>query len=113
MAQKVIYSREVDVDPADECGVEGDRFQLDDDVAAQLEVVEKKIEVVVAACELEMDLPADEREAAAELEQEALNLIDQGLLDLTLPPRIGGAEEVEEVRVLEDLLGHVGIVRRQ
>src|SRR5262245_22547314 len=105
MTQEIVDSREVDVDPADESRIEGYRFQLNDYVAAQLEVIEKQVEVVVAARKLEVDLPADEREAAAELEQEALEVIDQGLLDLTLPARISGAEKVEEIRIFEDLGG--------
>jgi hypothetical protein len=35
------------------------------------------------------------------------------MLDLALAPRVGGAEEVEEVRILEHLRGHVRIRRRQ
>ena len=42
-----------------------------------------------------LHLPADEREAAAEFEQEALDVIDQSLLDLALPPRVRGAETTE------------------
>src|SRR3954466_1982046 len=72
MAQEVVHRGEIDVDPADECRIEGDCLQLDDHVAAQLEVIEKQVEIVVAARELEVDLPADERESAAELEQEVL-----------------------------------------
>jgi hypothetical protein len=42
-----------------------------------------------------------------------LNVIDEGLLDLTLSTRIGCAEEVEEVRVLKNLTGHIGIGGRE
>jgi hypothetical protein len=76
-------------------------------------VVEEQIEVVVAARKCELDLPADECKAAAELQQEALDVIDQSLLDLALPPWVRGAEEVEEVRILEDLRRHVRIRKRQ
>ena len=62
--------------------------------------------------EIDVDL-ADEREALPEFEQEALDVIDQSLLDLALAPRVGGAEEVEEVRILEHLRGHVRMRGRQ
>src|SRR6185436_21146861 len=73
----------------------------------------EEVEVEVLAADLEVDPAADEGEAGAELEEEPLDLIDERLLDLSLAARIGGAEEVEEVRILEDLLGHVGVGRRQ
>jgi hypothetical protein len=34
-------------------------------------------------------------------------------LDLTLAAWISGAEEIEEIGILEDLLGHVGVGRRE
>jgi len=60
-----------------------------------------------------VDLAADEGEAGAELEHEALEVIDERLLDLALAARIGGPEEVEQVGVLEDLHRHVGLCGRQ
>jgi len=50
-----------------------------------------------------MDLPPDEGEACAQLQEELLDVIDEGLLHLGLAPGIGGAEEVEEVGVFEEL----------
>lgn|GEM_PF-5767409 len=82
-------------------------------VAAELEVVEEQVEVVVVARELDVDLAADKGEAAAQLQQEALDVIHQRLLDLALAARVGGAEKVEQVRVLEDVRGHVGVGGRQ
>jgi hypothetical protein len=98
MAEEIVDGGEVEIDLADEGGIEGDCFQFDDHVAAKLEMIEQQIEVVVVAADLEMHLPADKCEAAAELDQKALKLVDQGLLDFTLPPRIGSAQEVKEVR---------------
>ncbi len=39
-------------------------------------------------------------------------MIDEGLLDFCLAAWIGGAEEIEQVRILEKLGGHVGVGRR-
>jgi len=56
-------------------------------------------------------LPPDEGEAGAEFEEEFLDVIDEGLLQLGLAAGIGGAEEIEEVRIFEKLGGHVGVGR--
>jgi hypothetical protein len=40
-------------------------------------------------------------------------VIDKRLLDLALSARIGRSEKVEEVRVLENLAGHIGIGGRE
>lgn len=76
-------------------------------------MVEEQVDDEVLPADFERHLPADEGESAAELEQEALDVIDERLLDLAFAPRIGGAEEIEQVRILEDLRGHVRVDRRQ
>ena len=40
-------------------------------------------------------------------------MVGQGPFDLALATRVGGAEEVEDVGILEDLGGEVGVGRRQ
>ena len=67
MAQEIVNRGEIDVDLPDECRIEGDRFQFDDDAAAQLEVIEEQVEEVIAARKRKLHLPADEREAAAQV----------------------------------------------
>jgi hypothetical protein len=54
-----------------------------------------------------------EREAGAQLQEEALNVIDQALLDLAFAPWIGRPEEIEQVRIFEDLPGHVRVEGRE
>ncbi len=65
------------------------------------------------AREFEVNLSPDECKAAAEFEQEALDVIYKSLLDLALPSRISGTKEIEEVGVLEDLVRHVRVSGRQ
>jgi hypothetical protein len=59
------------------------------------------------------DLPPDERKSGAEFEQEPLNVINECLLNFALSPWIGGAQEVKQVRVLEDMCCHIRLCRRQ
>jgi len=60
-----------------------------------------------------MHLLADESEPSTEFEQEALNVIDERLLDLALPSWITRADEVEEIRVFENLRGEIRVRRRK
>src|SRR5688572_26610749 len=73
----------------------------------------KQIENEVMIADLQKHLPSDEREAGPELEKETLNVIDEGLFDLALLPRIRGTKEIEKVRILEHLRGHVRIRGRK
>ena len=107
MPQQIVGCREVEIQLADEGRIERHGLQFDDDVAAKLEVVEEQVDVEVLVADLEQHLPAHEREAGAQLQEEALNVIDQRLLDLAFAARIGGPEEVEEIRILEYLGGSV------
>jgi hypothetical protein len=76
-------------------------------------VIEVQIDVVVLIGEFAVHLAPDEREPHAHLQQESLDVIDQRLLHLALAARIGRAEEVEHVRILEHLGGQVRLGRRQ
>lgn len=91
VAEEIVGRREVEVELADERGIERDRLELDDDEAAKLQVIEEEVEVKVLVADLEVDLAADEGEAGAELEHEALEVVDERLLDLALAARIGSA----------------------
>src|SRR5262249_59038057 len=82
-------------------------------IAAELQMVEEEIDVEVLASDVEVNLPADEGEANTELEEELLDVIDEGLLHLAFPCIVGDREEVEEVRILERLLSEVGLRGRQ
>src|SRR5690349_3472156 len=74
---------------------------------------EEEIEHEVLIANFERYLPPDEREAGSELEEKALNMVNEGLLDFALSAQIGGAEEVEKVRILEHLRCHVRIRGRK
>ena len=98
---------------ADEARVKGHGLELHDDVAAQLQVVEEKIDVEVLIAHFQMDLAPHESEPRAQFQQEMLDVIHQGLLHLPLPARVSGPQEIEKVGILEDLGCHVGIRGRR
>jgi hypothetical protein len=107
VAQEIVHGGAVEIELADIAGLEGAGFQLDDDVAAQTQVVEQQVEIEVIATDLQMNTPADKGETCPQLQQEALDVVHERLLDLGLAAGIGGAYEVEEVGVFEDRGGHV------
>ena len=113
VAHQVVHGGEVQVHLADEGGAERDRLELDDDVPAELEVVEQQVHAEVAVADLEEHLPADEGESGPHLQQEALDVVHETLFELPFRARFGGAEEVEQVRVLERLRGQIGVGLRQ
>ena len=113
VAHQVVHGGEVQVHLANESGAERDRLELDYDEAAQSEVVEQQIHVKVAVADLQEHLSADEGESGPHLQQEALDVVHETLLQLPFRARLGGAEEVEQVRVLECLRGQIGVRRWQ
>ncbi len=58
-------------------------------------------------------LPAVEREARAELDQEALDVIDQGLFEVALSGVLGQLQEVEDVGVLGRLKQRLPVWRTE
>ena len=64
-------------------------LEFDDDEAGLGPVEEQQVDVAVVGVDLEVVLPADEREAVAELEQERLKPVDQGALELAFGGGLG------------------------
>ena len=88
MPQQIVDRRQIGVHLPYEPCVEGHRLQLYDNEAAQPEMVEEQVEIEVTVGELETDLTSDEGEPATQLEQEALDVVDERLFDLALASRI-------------------------
>src|SRR5262249_41037852 len=61
----------------------------------------------------QMDLPADEGEARAQLQEDLLHVSDQPAFQVALVGLRVEGEEVEKVGILERLLSEVGLRRRQ
>src|SRR4051812_28250911 len=82
VSQLVIDGRQIEIYLADESGIERHGFELDDHEASQLEVVEEQVhEEVLVGCYYPY-LAANKRKPIAKLEHEALDVINEGLLDL-------------------------------
>jgi hypothetical protein len=76
-------------------------------------MIAQHVDVEIVSADSEMYLPADEREAGAELDQEPLDVIDEPHFKVSLDGGGVQGHEVEQVRVLERLLGEVAVGRGQ
>jgi hypothetical protein len=76
-------------------------------------VEHEEVDEELVAVDIEAPLPPDEREAGAELEQEPFDLSDEGVLEVALGGVAGQGQELEAVRVLDQLLHQLGVVGRQ
>ena len=105
----VIHHVEVEVHLGCVLGFEGSAFQIDDDEAAQLEVIEKEVDVEIVVSEFEVDLATDKREAGAEFDEELAEVLHQPEFEIPLTCGVAEGEKVEVVRIFYDLLGEIGL----
>ena len=96
---------QVEVDLSGVGGFEAPDLQLDDHQAAQTAMIEEQVDVVVVAIDHDPLLALDKGEAAAQREQELLDLAEERRLQVLLAVRVAEAEEVQQVRILEDEFG--------
>jgi hypothetical protein len=96
----VVDRREVEVRLADELGLELLVLQLDDDEAAQAEVVEEQVDVEIPPADLHVDLLTDEGEADAQLQQEVAEPGDQAVFQFALADGGHHRQEPHAIRSL-------------
>ena len=77
MSHPIVHGVEVEVHLAGIFGFERANFQIDDDEAAKLEVVEKEVDVGIIVTDVHLNLPAHEGEAAAEFDEEILQVAQE------------------------------------
>src|SRR5438046_1581705 len=76
-------------------------------------MIEEQVDVEILAFDFEVNLAADESEADAQLKQEFLDMVYEPLLQLPFAGVAGQREKIKGVRVLDGLMGKVGLRRRQ
>ena len=113
MPELVIDGREIEIHLPGEFGLEVLDLEFDHHETAQPQMIEEKIEIVVLVGDLEMILAADEREALAKLEDQCAQMLDQSLLQVALQHLRPQRQEIEAVRVFENLLSELGLSRRK
>ena len=86
-------------------------LDVNDDQATESAVVEEQVDPVPVVADAEPLLPAQEGEVAAEFQEEALEVQDQGLLELALGILVLQVQELQDQRVLDLLLGREEVLQ--
>lgn len=72
-------------------------------------MVEKQIEPEILLADFERNLAADESEAGTELDEKPAQMLQKPPLQITLLRRRSECQKIEVVRVLDELLGKIGL----
>ena len=86
-------------------GLEGLQLQLDGDQPAQVAVEEEQVEVKIVLADAHALLPGDEGEASAQLQQDALDLAQDGALEVALAVGAFQSQKIEEIGITKDGIG--------
>jgi hypothetical protein len=113
VAQTLIDDAAIEIHLARVLGLERPAFEVHDHEAAEAQVVKEEVEIEVVAANVKMILASNEGEALAEFEDEFFDFGQQGEFEFALAERFCEGEEVEDVRVFENLLGKVGLRWRE
>ena len=85
------------------------RFQFDHHIAAQAQMVKEQVEIKVTVSYLQVNLPSHKGKSLSKLQQKLLDMVDQFLFQLGFAARIGCTKKVKNIRIFENLGGHVRI----
>lgn len=96
-----VDGREIKAELAGVLGLEGGGFKFDHYVATQLEVIKEQIDEEVFPADLQRHLATHVGEAGSQLQQEAGDVLDQGVFNRPFPGLLPQTEEVESVGILE------------
>src|SRR5258707_652938 len=113
MAQLIVHCRKVEVHLTGIFRFERSRLQIDDDVAAQLEMIKKQVDVKILAIHREMYLLPHKSESRTQLDKELADVRQQTVLQFPLGHLSAKRQEIEVVRVAHDLVRKIGLRRRQ
>ena len=82
-------------------------FEVNQDVAFQHGMVKNEVDVEMITVERDPFLPGDEGETFAEFQQEGLQVVDEGLLQIGFHEtmRFGQSEEFDDDRIFEHIHG--------
>ena len=105
MAEQVVGRRQVEIHLAGELRLELLDLEVDHHEAAQAEVVEQEVEVVVLASHLQVILAPNEGETLAKFKDQGTDVLQQPAFELALRHLGAERQEVEAVGVLDQLLG--------
>ncbi len=106
-SEAVVDEGDVEAELTEVLGLELAGLEFDDDVTELLDVEKQQVDVEVVAVDLEVHLPADERESVAELAERVDDPVDECLLEMAFLHVAVEGEKVQHVRIFRQLLREV------
>ena len=113
MLQHVIDGRKIEIHLPRILRLERRHFQVNDDKTPELQVIEKKVNPKILSSDFQRILAPDEREPNSQLKEELAYVLEKTRLEVALLRFAGEREEIEVVRVFQELLGEVRLRRRK
>jgi hypothetical protein len=113
MTHLILHGSKIEVHLTHELGLEGYDLQINDHIAAQMQVVEEQIKVVILTRDIQMMLLSDKGKALSQFEQEILQAIGESFFELPLGNVRAEPEKLEIVGILDELLSEIGLRSRQ
>ena len=84
-------------------------LEIDDDKAAQLQVIEEEIEVEVLIANVQVNLPSDQCKSRTQFEEKFLDVVDEAKFDGAFIGVVRERQKVEQVGIFGKLLREVGL----
>lgn len=97
MPQYVVHRIEIEVHLASVLGGKWTSLEVNDQVAAELQVIEEQINVIVLVTDGQSELVTDKSEPGTELNEELAQVGQQGILKLPLADVIRKTQKIEDV----------------
>ena len=89
MSKCVVDRGEIEIHFARGFGGKVACLEIDDDEAAQLQVIEEEIEVEVLIANVQVNLPSDQCKSRAQFEEKFLDVVDEAEFDGAFVPGTG------------------------
>src|SRR5947209_8322943 len=103
MAQQVIHRGQIEVHLPRILRRERAHLQVDNDKAAQFQVVEQQVQIEILRSDSERVLAPDKGEARPHFQQEFAQMPQKPALQILLVCGVAEGQKIEVVRVFEDL----------
>src|ERR1035437_2783225 len=113
MTKEVIDSGEVEVHLPGILGFKPAHFEIDDNEASELQVVEEQIDLEILSSNLERHLTSDEGKSHAEFDEKLAQVRKKPMFEVALLCLRRKGEEIEIVRIFDELLGEIRLCRWQ
>ena len=112
MTQNIVYHILIHIKLADKSRLKIAGFQFDYHIATKLQMIKQQIQIIeIISAYFQMHLSAHKRKALSQLQKKILYMLCQPTFDLNFSSWYIGTQKIKEIRILENLICHIGIRR--